>query len=160
MIPQPVAPAPQLSQEPQPAPMSEPEPVKEVKVDVLSNDTVIFDDAMMNSSAYLQLISSVVEGAPERIDLEFDKEFILIGRVSKDTPVPDVAFSSTFKGIGRRHAIIEREGNTYYLIDQGSSNKTLINGTELIPNKKYQLQDGDEISFTIMMPVKYRVCLG
>lgn len=133
---------------------------RKVEADIQSNDTFIFEDAVMDAAAYLQLVASPLDGAPERIALDFDKPFVTVGRVSKDSPTPDIAFPSEFKGIGRKHAIIEREGNVYYLIDQGSSNKTLINGEQLIPNKKYMLNNNDEISFTIMMPVKYRVHLG
>lgn len=131
-----------------------------IRPDILSNDTFVFDESFAVASKYLQLVSSPIEGAPERISLDFDKPFLTIGRVSKDAPIPDVAFTSAFKGIGRKHAIIEQEGGNFYLIDQGSSNRTLLNGEQLIPNKKYLLQHDDVISFTVMMPVKYRVCLN
>ncbi len=160
---------PQMPQQPMAQPMQQPQqpiqqPVQHVAQQIqsapVSNDTVIFDDAIPSQSNFLQLVSSPIDGAPERISLDFEKPFISIGRVARDTVDPDVAFSSAFKGIGRKHAIIENAGGVFYLIDQGSSNKTLINGQELIPNKKYQLNNGDMISFTIAMPVKYKVCIN
>ena len=153
---------PQMPQQPVAQPMQQPvqHVAQQIQSAPVSNDTVIFDDAIPSQSNFLQLVSSPIDGAPERISLDFEKPFISIGRVARDTVAPDVAFSSAFKGIGRKHAIIENAGGVFYLIDQGSSNKTLINGQELIPNKKYQLNNGDMISFTIAMPVKYKVCIN
>lgn len=154
---QPIA---QPVQQPVQQPAQQYVPQQPVQPAPVSNDTVVFDDAIPSHSNFLQLVSSPITGAPERISLDFDKPFISIGRVARDTVDPDVAFSSDFKGIGRKHAIIENAGGVFYLIDQGSSNKTLINGQELIPNKKYQLNNGDMISFTVAMPVKYKVCIN
>lgn len=49
--------------------------------------------------------------------------------------------------VSGRHAAIEFQEDQYVLIDQNSTNKTLLNGTELEPQKPYQLKNGDQISF-------------
>jgi len=49
--------------------------------------------------------------------------------------------------VSGRHAAIEFQEDQYILIDQNSTNKTRLNGTELDPQKPYQLKNGDQISF-------------
>ena len=52
------------------------------------------------------------------------------------------------KEISRKHAqIIWRDGN-YYIVDMGSTNKTLLNSVQLVPNQEYRIQTGDQISFS------------
>jgi len=43
--------------------------------------------------------------------------------------------------VSGRHAAIEFQQDQYVLIDQNSTNKTLLNGTELEPQKPYQLKE-------------------
>ena len=160
---------PEPKKEPKPERVFEPRPVeqfveelkeekKEVQADITSNDTFIFDDAISVSEKHLQLISSPVDGAPERISLEFEKNFVTLGRMTEDNR-PDIGFPKSFIGIGRKQAIIEREGDTYYMVDTVSANGTFINGEQMIPNKKYPLTNGDVVTFTTKMPVKYKVCI-
>ncbi len=49
--------------------------------------------------------------------------------------------------VSGRHAAIEFQQDQYVLIDQNSTNKTWLNGTELEPQKPYRLNNGDQISF-------------
>ena len=49
--------------------------------------------------------------------------------------------------VSGRHAAIEFQEDEYVIIDQNSTNKTRLNGTELEPQKPYQLKNGDQISF-------------
>lgn len=121
--------------------------------------TEIADEVQSVSSAYLELIDSPIAGAPFRIELDFDRPFITIGRTSSNEVQPDIAFSVDFAQIGRRHARIERRNGGYYVIDLGSVNHTLLNGQILIPNQPYPLPDGGELTFTNSRPVRYRIHL-
>jgi|GEM_PF-732422 len=49
--------------------------------------------------------------------------------------------------VSGRHAAIEFQEDQYVIIDQNSTNKTRLNGTELEPQKPYQLKNGDQVSF-------------
>ncbi len=53
------------------------------------------------------------------------------------------------KMVSKSHAYLEgaATGEGCSLIDVGSKNGTFLNGEELAPEQKYQLADGDEISF-------------
>jgi pSer/pThr/pTyr-binding forkhead associated (FHA) protein len=51
------------------------------------------------------------------------------------------------KTVSGRHAVIEQQQSGYFIVDQNSTNKTRVNGTELDPNIPKQLNDGDEIKF-------------
>ena len=117
--------------------------------------TEIYFDNEISNDKYIELIESPIVGAPARISLNFNGNSILIGRISSDERKPDVAFPADFKRIGRRHAMIERKNNEFYLIDLGSANHTLINGRVMEPNKPYLLKNKDEISFTDSMPIRY-----
>ncbi len=60
-------------------------------------------------------------------------------------PASDLVITETT--VSGRHAAIEFQQDQYVIIDQKSTNKTWLNGTELKPQKPYQLNDGDEIRF-------------
>ena len=121
---------------------------------------IFYDNAFQEKGRpHLSFVSSPIEVALKVIYLDIKDDYFVIGRVSNDPVQADVCFSGAFKRIGRKHARVQREDGKFYLIDLGSQNKTLFNGEEMIPNKKYELRSGDEISFTNSLPVKYRVVL-
>lgn len=47
--------------------------------------------------------------------------------------------------ISREHALIEFDGESYYISDLNSSNHTYVDGKELIPNKRVLLHEGAQI---------------
>lgn len=47
--------------------------------------------------------------------------------------------------VSSRHAVIERSGNTWFLIDRDSRNGTWLNGERVVANKQEQLRSGDSI---------------
>ena len=53
-----------------------------------------------------------------------------------DVHVPDV-------NVSRRHAEIRQEGATYWIVDLGSTNGTLLNGKRV---ERERLRDGDTIT--------------
>lgn len=125
------------------------------------DETEIAFDGMgqQGVSPYLELTESDEPGAVRRIELNFQTPYITIGRISSDEVRPDVAFPANFKRIGRRHARIEKRDGSYYVIDLGSANHTLLNNQILIPNQPYLLQNGMELAFTANHPVRYIVRL-
>ena len=54
------------------------------------------------------------------------------------------------KGIGRVHARVEANADQYFIVDLDSKNGTFINGTRLISNKVYPLNDGDQVKLADM----------
>lgn len=108
---------------------------------------------------YLELIESSLTGALSRIELDFNNRYITIGRSSSDESQPDVAFSREFTQISRRHARIEKREDSYYVIDLGSTNHTVLNGQILMPNQPYQLTDGGELAFSDSKPIRYKIHL-
>lgn len=123
-----------------------------------AEETEVFsDDAAAAGTPWLELIDFSQPGALQRIDLNFTKPYIIIGRMSSDEKRPDVAFPGEFKRIGRQHARIERRGEDFFVIDLGSANHTMVNGQVMVPNQPYRLQDGMELAFTVSKPVRYRV---
>lgn len=48
-------------------------------------------------------------------------------------------------GVSRLHAAIRPENGAVVIVDLASSNGTLVNGVELVPNLPQPLHDGDEI---------------
>lgn len=51
------------------------------------------------------------------------------------------------QGISRQHATIVREGGAFFLMDNGSTNGTVLNGARLAPHKLYLLEDDNKIRF-------------
>ena len=123
-----------------------------------SDETEISGGSSSYVSVYLELIESPIAGVMRRINLDFQGDYVIIGRNSSDQVKPDIAFPSEFKRMGRQHARIERRGGKYYIIDLGSANHTFLNGRVLAPNQPYQLEDGMELGFTDKT-VSYRVRL-
>jgi pSer/pThr/pTyr-binding forkhead associated (FHA) protein len=68
------------------------------------------------------------------------KRMITVGRdpnsdiVIKDDPL-----------VSRRHALIEREDNIYYITDKGSTNGTYVNNNPIPKCERYRLKKGDMI---------------
>lgn len=46
--------------------------------------------------------------------------------------------------VSKEHAVIEKQGDIYFVMDTGSRNGTFVNGTQLV--QSHQLTDGDEIT--------------
>lgn len=78
----------------------------------------------------------------KKIFLQKGKNAFLIGRRMKDTH-PDIPFDSLY--ISKKHAMIERKNNGFFLTDKGSKNGTSINGIPLERENSYPLMHGDQI---------------
>ena len=125
-----------------------------------SDETVYARDALggLTIGNRLRLVDSPLPGAPIMVDLNFEKQHIIIGRLTNNGPGCDIRFPDSFQSIGRQHAWIEKdEAGHFMLVDLDSANGTMLNGHQLIPNQKYSLRDGDEVVFSKIQPVKYKV---
>ena len=78
----------------------------------------------------------------------------LIGAHSHSVDVDFVTYDGFAKGVSQVHALVLREENGVFLIDQGSKNGTLLNGVPLKAQQPYQLQDGD-IVYLGKMPIRF-----
>jgi pSer/pThr/pTyr-binding forkhead associated (FHA) protein len=73
------------------------------------------------------------------VSYELDQGRIVIGRSAGcDVRLPHLTVSET-------HATLEDSAQGHSLRDEGSTNGTYVNGTELVPRRPRALRDGDEI---------------
>ena len=96
----------------------------------------------------LRLISNL--NLPQRISVQagIGRPFS-IGRF--DTRIgakqSDFEFPNGTKAVSRRHAVIERTQDGYFIVDLGSSAGTYVNNIKIIPNSLHPLAAGDRVSF-------------
>ena len=48
--------------------------------------------------------------------------------------------------VSRRHALIEKEGDTYYLMDKGSTNGTYLNNNPIPKLERVRIKSGDVVT--------------
>ncbi|MCL2628042.1 MAG: FHA domain-containing protein [Oscillospiraceae bacterium] len=87
---------------------------------------------------------------PQIIDVEVsDGGMFTIGRfdASVGKKQSSFEFDKKTKAVSRRHAVIEREGSVYKIIDLSSSAGTFINDKKLPPNTQHELTAGSRVSF-------------
>src|SRR5262245_49255663 len=72
--------------------------------------------------------------------IDLTNDLTVIGRL----PECDIVLAPI--GVSRRHAEIHKVGPSYFLVDLGSRNKTLLNGTELQGGVQHLLKANDRIS--------------
>jgi FHA domain-containing protein len=68
--------------------------------------------------------------------LEFENDRALVGRDPSCTVVVED------KSVSRRHAIVERRGASWHVVDQGSANGTFLDGEQVVDA---ELRDGQEL---------------
>lgn len=89
-------------------------------------------------------VGSVVTGDGTRVSI--GEHALSIGR-DRDCDVP-----LDPKEISRRHAEIQREGDSFVLVDLGSMNGTRVNGAGVT---RHQLDDGDEITIGGVVKLRF-----
>jgi pSer/pThr/pTyr-binding forkhead associated (FHA) protein len=83
----------------------------------------------------------IVRPDGSQIDHELTEETLTIGRAPDNVfPIDDVSVSS-------HHAQIAPSAGIFLLTDLGSTNGTMVNGTDLLPETEYTLKPGDKIRF-------------
>jgi len=82
---------------------------------------------------------------------------LTVGNGKSAEPV-DIVYDSTF--VSRKHALIEVDENgRVFISDSGSSNGTFLNGDRLESEKKYSLNEKDEVIFANQPGARMR-CIG
>ena len=106
------------------------------------------DEGVMLESCGLRLVSHL--NLPKMIGINIDvgRNFS-IGRFDAviGSKQSDFEFDKNTKAISRRHAVIERAADGYYIVDIGSSAGTFVNNERIVPNAMYRISDGDRVSF-------------
>jgi len=77
-------------------------------------------------------------------EYSFEKDIILIGRGIKN----DLQLQDTKGVVGREHAKIKRQDDSYRIIDLNSMNFTFLNGEKLKAGVEYDLENGDKIKIS------------
>src|SRR5687767_2857582 len=73
---------------------------------------------------------------PEGAPIEFEQDRTLVGRD------PSCAVVLDDKSVSRRHALVERRGHAWHVVDQGSANGTFLDGAQIA---EAELRDGQEL---------------
>jgi ribosomal protein L37E len=78
---------------------------------------------------------------------KLDRPTMRIGRRDpRQQHYPEIDLAEHDRGIAsRNHAVIQRDGDSYAIIDLGSTNGTFLNGARLVPNMPRQLRSGDRL---------------
>jgi hypothetical protein len=109
-------PAPAPTPAPAPAPPPAPAPVVRPKTQTLASST--------RPRAVLRDLT----GTTEKTEHVLEADVIQIGRATAEPGSDIQSIVVKRKTVGRRHAVIEYRNHTYWLVDQGSLNGSLING--------------------------------
>ncbi len=83
----------------------------------------------------------IVRPDGSQIDHEITEEVLTIGRA------PDNVFTIDDVSVSSHHAQIAPSAGIFLLKDLGSTNGTMVNGTDLEPQTEYTLKPGDKIRF-------------
>lgn len=115
---------------------------KAVDADIDQSDTTeMFGPALMHKT-----ITLAIGEARLNVDIQ---EQIILGRADASNPEPPdldlIPYDAVDKGVSRRHARIERQRNTLFIVDMGSANGTFINDRRLPSNQPSVVRSGDEI---------------
>lgn len=70
-----------------------------------------------------------------------NQETVTLGRAGSSDILLDLD-----DNVSRHHALLRREGSSYFIADQRSTLGVFVNGKQLADDEEYNLQDGDEIS--------------
>lgn len=87
------------------------------------------------------------------ISLEFSDDMKTFGRKDFIPYLPE----SEYMYISRKHFTIFREGDKFYIQDEGSTNGTKVNGVEIKGKGRVELKDGDKILVAEILEIEFKV---
>lgn len=103
-----------------------------------------------NPATEAQVVTFLIPSSGRRVEMELDHE-IQIGRADPDVqhhPELDLTEDEgDAHGVSRLHALIRRSDQGVVLIDDSSTNGTLLNGYRLPSELPYPIHSGDEVRF-------------
>jgi hypothetical protein len=93
-------------------------------------------------------IDTAIEGAPQTLPRIFPLESgdYSIGRASLTRKIKPSISADGDDGVSHKHALIRQHGDSFAIMDLGSSNGTKLNGVEIIPNTVHTLKKDDVIA--------------
>lgn len=111
---------------------------------VIEGNSNVEEQKQENKEAEASLsLLTTVDGIQISIPICFNgNEAKIIGRFSANGK-PDVDLTGLGEGISRKHCIITKDNEMYYLQDSNSANGTIVNGTRLNTENKVELKNGD-----------------
>lgn len=103
-----------------------------------------------NPATEAQEITFLIPSSGRRIEMDLDQE-IQIGRADPGAQhYPELDLTEDeggTHGVSRLHALIRRSDEGIVLVDESSTNGTLLNGYRLPPDLPYPVHSGDEVRF-------------
>lgn len=121
-----------------PPPPTEPASPASAWVVVVDVDKAFFESNQSDES-----LVPPADQPPAEIPLRSDE--ILIGRTSASANIhPDVDLGSD-PGVSRRHAVLHRRGESWFVTDEGSTNGTQLGGKLLPAREEREVHEGDVI---------------
>lgn len=104
----------------------------------------------VNPATEAKQITFVIPSSGRRVEMNLEQD-IRIGRAdprSEHYPEMDLTEDEGgVHGVSRLHAIIRPSGEGVVIIDDSSTNGTLLNGYRLPPDLPYPVHSGDELRF-------------
>ena len=128
----------------------QPEPQVNIQSFPLLNDVNVATEKVSSEIIGTGLRYAGRSSLPRFIPVEIAAgEIFTIGRFDSDIGKQQSSFEfdKKTKAVSRRHAVIERDGTGYKIIDISSSAGTFVNEQKLPPNTPYSLQRGFRVSF-------------
>jgi len=105
------------------------------------------DEDVAIAACGLQLVSHLNLPKTIRVNIDVGRNFS-IGRYDAvvGAKQSDFEFDKNTKAVSRRHAVIERRAEGYFIVDIGSSAGTFVNNAKIVPNALHPISNGDKVS--------------
>jgi hypothetical protein len=106
-----------------------------------SVSTMLYEKLDIEKETSLQLVYTGKNG---ELEIKVDKDEFAIGRDGDkvDAVIPDKLSSA----VSRKHCLITKTNNKYFVQDLESSNHTLVNGVMIPPYEIMEIEDNDILS--------------
>lgn len=118
------------------------------------DQTFLFEQTELGSYSAPNAIKKIMHMLIMKKDCDERNDLYTIGRIDKnDIVLVDYTIS-------KQHAKILLREDGYYLVDCQSRNKTILNGSPLIPNRQYKIKEKDiivfgRIGFVFIRPITF-----
>lgn len=107
----------------------------------VSTETALLDDQTMETALLSDCCLPHLKSVIGEESIVIDKAKFTVGRQEE---ISDHVINN--KNIGRLHAQISCLNNNYYITDMDSTNGTFVNGSRILSNKQYLLNNNDKVA--------------